>query len=199
MMQLLTQRGHSFSTTSEREIVRDIKEKHSYVALDFENELASEKNYELPDGQMITIDSERFRCSEILFQPRLFGYQELGVAELLYDSIKKCSSEQQQQFLRRIVLSGGKLVDIFAIKIVNKHCLRIGTTVCPGFSDRVLKELSAVIPSASRIRIIGQSERMLATWIGGSIISSLSIFPTMCISKKEYDESGPSIVHRKCL
>ncbi|CAF0836767.1 unnamed protein product [Adineta ricciae] len=83
MMQLFTQRNYSFSTTSEREIVRDIKEKHSYVALDFENELASEKNYELPDGQVITIGSERFRCSELLFQPRLFGYQELGVVEMI--------------------------------------------------------------------------------------------------------------------
>ncbi|UJR22566.1 hypothetical protein I4U23_025613 [Adineta vaga] len=187
MIKLLAQRGYSFSTTSEREIVRDLKEKHTYIALNFEKEMVSskylnenEKNYQLPDGQIITIGKACIQCPEILFTPTLAGYNELGLVELLHDSIKKCNVDLQHELYRRIVVSGG-------------------TTMCPGFSDRIEKELNILVPKVSRIRTIGESQRLYAAWIGGSILSSLSTFSSMLISKQDYDEFGPSIAHRKCL
>ncbi len=72
-----------------------------------------------------------------------------------------------------------------------------GTTMFPGIGDRMQKELVALAPSTMKIKIIAPPERKYSVWIGGSILASLSTFQQMWISKEEYDESGPSIVHRK--
>ena len=61
------------------------------------------------------------------------------------------------------------------------------------------KEIATLAPSAMKVKVIAPPERKYSPWIGGSILSSLSTFQQMWISKQEYDESGPSIVHRKCF
>jgi actin-related protein len=61
----------------------------------------------------------------------------------------------------------------------------------PGISDRMQKEITALAPSSMKVKIIAPPERKYSVWIGGSILASLST--------QEYDESGPSIVHRKCF
>jgi actin-related protein len=69
----------------------------------------------------------------------------------------------------------------------------------PGFPERLSKEITALAPSTMSIKVVAPPERKFSVWIGGSIVSSLSTFESMWITRAEYDDSGPKIVHRKCF
>merc|ERR1719191_2068105 len=74
-----------------------------------------------------------------------------------------------------------------------------GSSSFSGIAERMERELTSLAPSTMRIKVVAPPERKYSTWIGGSILASLSTFQSMWITKEEYDESGPKVVHRKCL
>jgi actin, other eukaryote len=112
MVRLLMDHGYSFSSTCGREIVRDMKEKFGYVTLDFEKELTIRDNrakekYKLPDSQMISIDSERFKCPELLFNPQIGGHECVSISQLLHSTIMKCDMDIRKYLFNNCILSGG--------------------------------------------------------------------------------------------
>ena len=160
-----------------------IKKKHRYVALDYKQTTASNrlnKSYVLPDGQVFTVGNEQFGCPEALFQPSLLGMESAGIHETCYNSIMKCDPDLRKYLYSNIVLSGGN-------------------TLFLGIADRMQKKITALAPPTMKINVIAPPNREYSAWIGGSILASLSSFQQMWISKQEYDETGPSIVHHKCF
>ncbi|KAG0363474.1 actin-related protein [Gamsiella multidivaricata] len=170
---LLRKAGYHFHTTAEKEVVRIIKEKTCYLPLypAKEEKDAGEKkeDFMLPDGNMIKLGTERFRAPEILFNPELIGQEYPGIHQVVVDSISRSDMDLRKSLYTNIVLSGG-------------------STLCKGFGDRLLQEVKKLALKDIKIKISAPPERKYSTWIGGSILASLSTFKKMWVSAEEYQE-----------
>ena len=163
--------------------------------------------YVLPDGHEIELGFERF-VSEILFEPTLYGsnsrYDDLScilsppiisnylssyspltskdesLPSLIYNSILRSDPELHQSLFQNLIVTGGG-------------------SAFESLPERVKLEMEKLVPGV-RVKLLATSpnERVIGTWLGGSIVASLGGFNELCLSKKEYDEGGPATIDRKC-
>lgn len=186
MQRLLEQQGISMHTSSEKEIVRKMKEKLCYCATDLEAEaiLYKSKNmtrkYVLPDGNTILVGDTMYMTPEVLFNPSLIGKEMLGVHEAVNNSILNSDIDIRKDLYSNIVLSGG-------------------TTMIRDFDKKLGHELQRIIPHNIVPKIVAPAERKYSVWIGGSILASLPSFETAWVYNSEYRESGVSIIHQRCV
>jgi centractin len=188
----LRKAGYIFHTSAEKEIVREIKEKRSYIALDPNKEekewsgtsskaSSKEVDYVLPDGKTIKVrytrlwyspavrltipqlGAERFRAPEILFDPERIGLEYQGVHQIVVEAIARTDMDLRKSLYSSIVLSGG-------------------STLTKGFGDRLLHEVQRLAVKDMRIKIFAPPERKYTTWTGGSILAGLSTFKKVCCS-----------------
>lgn len=122
-----------------------------------------------------------FRSTEVMFDPTLFNVDcELGgIHNIIFKACGACNIKEQPSMYENIVLSGGN-------------------SLYPFLSDRLESMVAKLVSSATKIDISTRPERKFSTWIGGSILASVSTFEQMWINKEEYEEQGPLIVHYKC-
>ena len=102
-----------------------------------------------------------------MFKPEKYNVEMPALQEMIFQSIMKCDMDVRKDLYNNIILSGG-------------------STMFPGVPERLMKELSSLVPSSAKVNVLGPPEREFLTWIGGSILGSMATFQAMWISKNEY-------------
>lgn len=188
MMELLVKSGITFSKHYDIDIVQKIKETKTHISTKFdEDKKAIEESgnardtiFELPDGKSINIGLPQIMCPEALFQPKLIEKQMEGIHDLIYRSYFAIDMEVRKALFGKIVLSGGN-------------------TLFVNIAERIAQHMKDLGGNSINFKIYAPAERQYTAWIGGSVLSSLSTFQSMWISKRDYEEVGASIVRKKCL
>lgn len=152
LCEILNDRGYTFATSKEKEIVNDIRYKLAYVVYDYNSNLqiaksSSEldKNYTLPDGYEIILADELFRCTELLFQPNMNKLEYKGIDKTIVNSISKCDPDIQSMLFSNICLSGG-------------------SSMLKGLPERLYKEINHLAPKGKEVRVLARPERKKAAF-----------------------------------
>ena len=190
LLDLFIEKGLTFSRHYDFDLLKKIKEERCYISTDYEKELkdfnekANTKDvlYSLPDGQTIKMNKEQIQAPELLFDPSslisTLDTKSMGVGELIYRSYFAIDTEIKKTLFDKIVLCGGN-------------------TLFPNIAERISKSIKTLGGNSLSFKLYCPAERSQSPWIGGSVLSCLTPFESMWISKQEYEESGPDIINIK--
>ena len=180
-------------------LAKDLKEKYLRISMNYDkdvkelglpgtkslmtniNEVGNNSTMvTLPDGSALQLGNLSVKVPETIFRPETFGLTNPGIHEVIYDCIIKNDLDVRRQLCHNLVISGGN-------------------TLFSNYNERLQRELGYLLPSILKTRCVTVSDRLYSQWLGGAIVSALSIFQPMWITRAEYDECGPSVIHRKCI
>lgn len=156
------------------------------------------KQFELPDGRFVDISPDaRYRVPELLFNPRIvdsFGGEgpslsqlggvaaDRGLPWMVVDTIQHSDVDLKKELFASVLVTGG-------------------STLVPGFVERLQTAIGPLVPPTTRVKLMANPnpiDRKYSVWIGGSILASLGTMVQMWLSRQEYGEHGPTLIHRKC-
>ncbi|XP_050075029.1 actin-like [Anopheles maculipalpis] len=166
---------------SDREIAREVMEKVCAVSGDMEKEVVNKVEFKASDGSVVNIGAERYRCGEAMFNPSVIGQQNVRpVQELIAESVASCKETNRKDLYAYIVLVGG-------------------STMLKGFSERLQSELTKLVPSQYRCKVVTTQDPILTVWAGGCLVAQSPMFQQSWVTKQEYEEYGADVIHRKCV
>nr|XP_042113974.1 actin-like isoform X2 [Peromyscus maniculatus bairdii] len=186
LLKLLSDSGNLLVGAADREYIRDLKEKHCYVALDYDMEISKtaapscQKKFQLPDGKEVSMGQEAFMCSEALFNTSLIGKSNLGIHIQAQESITSCDRSYWKTLFSHIMVSGG-------------------TGAFSGLRLRLQREITNLASPDLCVKVAISPYAKYGAWVGASILCSLPMFKDMWVTSQEYREIGPSVMCRRNL
>jgi len=198
LMKLLVGQGHPLNSSADLETVRELKQKLCYIAHDLEDErkfaretTLVDRQYTLPDGRTLRIGAERFLAPELLFEPAQHGREGPGLAELVFNTIRRTDMHLQKELFSNVMLSGG-------------------SSMFPGFASRLEKDLRTLhleqVLQGDRARqsrypvlVEDPPHRQHLVFLGASIHAQANEGQSNSpwwISRSEFEECGANVVHR---
>jgi actin-related protein/Ca2+-binding EF-hand superfamily protein len=174
LARIITEHGNYFDPLVDVEALDAIKAAVCRVSIDPQrdgekSELSQERTFVLKNGKKVTVGSESWRCPEGMFQPSLMGLDIAGVHGNVFNAIQKSPIDVRNELFGHIVLSGG-------------------STLFPGFAERLHKEVRMLMNVASQrhLNIVSSHKRKYAAWIGAAGFAALDTFPSTTLFIDDY-------------
>lgn len=121
----------------------------------------------------IHLNVERIRVPEVVFQPSIAGLDQAGLVEIAAGILTErlVDSPLRNNVLKDIFLTGGN-------------------TLFQGFEDRLRKELRAVLPADSTLRVRKAKDSILDAWRGAAKWSNQADSRHAFVTRAEFLEKG---------
>jgi len=184
------------------ETAKAIKERHCYICPNIAKEF---NRYDTEPDKFIkqytgvnaitkkefTVDVgyERFLGPEIFFHPEFANPDfTVPISETVDTVVQNCPIDVRRDLYKNIVLSGGStMFKDFGKRLERDIRKRVDGRL------KVTEALSGQTPKPIEVAVISHNMQRYAAWFGGSMLASLPEFYSVCHTKAQYDEYGPSI------
>ncbi|XP_046406076.1 uncharacterized protein LOC124171003 isoform X2 [Ischnura elegans] len=193
LKQLLNEKNYSFPSDVETYLVRYIVENLCYCAQNYSSEHKEAMNdiekvkKEISIKEVycdanfnvdsISLDIARFHAPEGLFNPDIWGHDNIGVHKMVHKGIQECSMDIRKEMIRSIYLSGG-------------------VTMIPGFASRLLLEIDKLTPPSITPKVHASPYRYHAAYIGACVLAISDQVSELTVRRQEWMKSGADLLRK---